>query len=322
MLGIFTKFADWATVMLGLDAATRLGGAVHFFIEDVSKIFVLIYVLIFVISLFRSQLSPQRVQQYLSGKNRWYGYSLAVLLGVVTPFCSCSSIPLFIGFVSAGVPFGMAMAFLISSPLVSEIAAVLLLGLEGAGPLVAGLYVLSGMSIAFLGGWLCDKLHLERWALYAKPVISAPKACCCGGIKQRGKVLLRYAHQYAWDTLKSIGLYVLLGLAVGAFIHGFVPQEMLLVLLGRENALGVVWAALIGVPLYANHAGVIPIIQALLIKGVPVGTALAMLMSITAISLPEMIMLKKILAWKMILIFAGYLFVAFVGVGYLLNWVL
>ncbi len=322
MLNIFTNLADWSTAKMGLDINTGFGASVHFFIEDITKIFVLIYVLIFIISLFRSQLSPEKVRDYLSGKTRWYGYFLAVFLGIVTPFCSCSSIPLFIGFIAAGIPFGITMAFLISSPLVSEIATILLVGMEGAGPLVAILYVLTGSVIAVIGGWLADVFHLEKYLSYTpSKVVPTPNTCNCG-IKEKTVELIKYAHNYSWDTLKGIVLYIFIGLLIGAAIHGYVPAEFLANYLGPSNPFAVPIAAAAGAPIYANHVGVIPIIQALLLKGVPVGTALVMLMSITAISLPEIIMLKKVLTWKMIGIFTAYLIAAFIVIGYLLNWIM
>lgn len=305
---------------MGLDINSRLGASVHFFIEDITKIFFLIYILIFIISLFRSQLSPEKVKEYLSGKNRWYGYFLAVFLGVATPFCSCSSIPLFIGFIAAGIPFGITMAFLISSPLVSEIAAFLLFSIEGAGPKIAFIYIITGSLIAVLGGWLADRFHMDKHLAY-KPAITTQPSCCENATaKEKTLQLVKYAHNYAWNTLKSIALYILIGLIIGAAIHGYVPAEFLAKYLGAENPFAVPIASVVGAPVYANHVGVIPIIQALLLKGVPVGTALVMLMSITAISLPEMIMLKKVLTWKMIGIFTAYLIAAFIAVGYLLNW--
>ena len=329
MLQVFTKLADWAVALMGLDSTTKLGTSVHFFIEDIVKIFVLIYVLIFVISLFRSQLSADKIRTYLSGKNRWYGYLLAVFLGVVTPFCSCSSIPLFIGFLVAGIPFGITMAFLISSPLISEIATVMLVGMKGAGPLVALVYVLVGTVIAVIGGYLVDLLHLEKYLDFVPTEPSRKGNCSCGcgcGCKksrtQKLVNLLKYAHYFAWDTLKSIALYVLLGLIVGAAIHGYVPVEFFGKYLGSSNPFAVPLATVIGAPIYANHVGVVPIVQALLLKGVPVGTALVILMSITAISLPEIMMLKKVLSWKLIGLFLGYLIIAFIAVGYLLNWIL
>lgn len=318
MLEIFTKLADWSIAQMGLTLDTHFGQAVHFFIEDTTKIFFLIYILIFFISLFRSQLSPEKVREYLSGKSRWYGYFLAVFLGVVTPFCSCSSIPLFMGFIAAGVPFGVAIAFLVSSPLISEIAAIMLVSMEGAGLYVASIYLITGTIISVLAGWLADKFHIERF-LSVKVDMKAPQACGCTGIKEKAVAFIKYAHGFAMDTLKSIGIYIIIGLVIGAFMHGYVPESLFIEYLGKDNLYAVPLAAVIGIPIYASHAGVVPIIQVLLMKGVPVGTALVALMSITAISLPEMIMLKKVFTMKLLGIFVGFLLVAFIITGYVLN---
>ncbi|MDD4556523.1 MAG: permease [Alphaproteobacteria bacterium] len=318
MLEVFTKLADWSIAQMGLTLDTHFGQAVHFFIEDTTKIFFLIYVLIFFISLFRSQLSPEKVREYLSGKSKWYGYLLAVFLGVVTPFCSCSSIPLFMGFIAAGVPFGVAIAFLVSSPLISEIAAIMLLSMEGAGWYVAGVYILTGTVISVLAGWLADKFNIERF-LAIKIDMKTPQTCGCTSMKEKAVALIKYANGFAMDTIKSIGLYILIGLVIGAFMHGYIPQELFVKYLGADNLFAVPLASVIGIPLYTSHAGVVPIIQVLLMKGVPVGTALVMLMSLTAISLPEMIMLKKVFTYKLLAIFTGFLLVAFIITGYILN---
>lgn len=327
MFNIFARFADWGVNLLGVSKTTSFGSSVHFFLEDFTKIVVLIYVLIFTVSLFRSQLSAEKVKAYLSGKSRWYGYVLAVVLGIVTPFCSCSSIPLFVGFLAAGIPFGVTMAFLISSPLVSEIAAVLLIGTPKAGLAAAGIYVLSGCLISVLGGYLCDRFQLVRWIqqnsfLPEKKDISR-RCCCCGKVRKskiyRIKELLLYSHTYAWNTLSELFWYILAGLILGAFIHGYIPQEFFAEWLGRENWYAVPLASVAGAPLYASHAGVIPVIQSLLGKGVPLGTALVLLMSITALSLPEMIMLNRVLKWKLIGWFCAFLIVSFIITGYLLN---
>lgn len=323
MLNIFTKLADWAIAQMGLSMDTHFGASVHFFIEDTTKIFVLIYVLIFFISLFRAQLSPEKVRDYLSGKSRWYGYALAVFLGIVTPFCSCSSIPLFIGFIVAGVPFGVAMAFLVSSPLVSEIAALMLLALDGAGPFVAFVYVLTGSIIAIIAGYLCDLFNLEKYVKF-KPSGMIHPACACKSytVKTKIKNLLIYANGFAYSTVKSIAIYIIIGLLIGAGMHGYVPQEVFVKYLGAENPWAVPFASIAGAPLYASHAGIVPIVQVLLMKGVPIGTALVFLMSTTAISLPEIMMLSKILQKQMLVIFVLFLIVAFIATGYLLNFMI
>lgn len=318
MLEIFTKLADWSILQMGLSKATHLGNAVHFFIEDTSKIFVLIYVLIFFISLFRAQLSPMKVRDYLSGKSKFYGYFLAVFLGVVTPFCSCSSIPLFMGFLTAGVPFGVAIAFLISSPLISEIAAIMLLTMDGAGAYVVAIYILTGTIIAVLGGWLADKFNLEKYLAFKINNAIAPE-CACSSTKEKIKALIVYAHSFATETLKSIWIYIIIGLIIGSFMHGYIPQELFVKYLGSDNFWAVPFASILGIPIYTSHAGVVPIVQVLLLKGVPVGTALVMLMSLTAISLPEMIMLKKVFSYKLLAIFTTFLLVSFIVTGYILN---
>lgn len=361
MLDFLHTFGDYVAVKLGLDVSEKLGSSVSFFIEDTIKIFVLIYVMLFVVSLFRAQLSPEKIKQYLSGKSAWVGYLLAVLLGVVTPFCSCSSIPLFIAFIAAGIPFGMTMTFIISSPLISEIAAALLLITPNAGPVAAGAYIAVGAVISILGGWLCDKYGLERLrtkhpfdeeahahchdkhchheahcTCHANNGIhdkSCPcyhthdeDECGCGHHhhhnEEEHSSIIKYAHEYANATIKDIWIYVLIGLAVGAIMHGYIPTETYAKYLGANNPFAVVIAAFAGIPIYANHDSVLPIIQVLLLKGVPLGTTMVMLMSITAISLPEIIMLHKVLNWKMLSIFVGYLFISFIIVGYLLNMIL
>lgn len=323
MLDIFTKLADFLTDKLGLSLGTHFGASVHFFIEDTTKIFVLIYALIFFISLFRAQLSPDKVRAYLSGKSRWYGYALAVFLGVVTPFCSCSSIPLFIGFIVAGVPFGVAMAFLVSSPLVSEIAAIMLLSLDRAGSFVAFVYVATGSVIAMIAGYLCDVFHLEKYVRFDKKSQIKPPCCCQkSALKMRLKNLIIYANDFALSTVKSIWLYIIIGLLIGAGMHGYVPQELFVKYLGEDNPWAVPFAAVAGAPLYASHAGIVPIVQVLLMKGVPIGTALVFLMSTTAISLPEIMMLSKILKKQILILFVAFLVIAFIFTGYLLNWII
>lgn len=318
MLEIFTHFADWAILQMGLTKETRLGSAVHFFIEDSTKIFVLLYLLIFVISLFRSQLSPERVRDYLSKKSRSSGYFLAVFLGAVTPFCSCSSIPLFMGFLAAGVPFGVSVAFLVSSPLISEIAAIMLLGMGSFGIYIVSIYIVSGTIISVLAGYLADKFHMEKYL-----ALNIPKAtvsvCACSSIREKAVALIKYAHNFAWNLVKSLYLYILIGLTVGAYMHGYIPQEFFVKYLGQDNIWAVPFAAIVGIPIYASQAGIIPLVQVLLMKGVPIGTALVAFMSIATISLPEMMMLKKVFSLKLLMIFIGYLLIAFMATGYLLN---
>lgn len=278
--------------------------------------------MLFFVSLFRSQISPEKVKAFLSGKSKILGYFLAVILGAITPFCSCSSIPLFISFVAAGIPFGITMTFLIASPLISEIATIILLGTQDAGIIVASVYILTGASIAIIGGWLCDLLNLERLSYYDKNLYVDSPHSHYHNVVAKMKAIILYAWKYTNHTVRGIALYVFIGVAIGAVMHGYIPNHFFEQYLGRENIFAVPLAVLIGIPMYANHNSVIPIIQVLLLKGVPVGTALATLMSITAISLPEIIMLHKVLTWKMLLLFVLFLIVSFILVGYILNWLL
>lgn len=330
MFQVFKNIGDFVAIKFGLSLETNLGSSVSFFVEDSIKIFFLIYAMIFLISLFRVQLSPERIKNYLKGKSLAVGYVLAVFLGVVTPFCSCSSIPLFIAFVAAGIPFGVAMTFLISSPLISEIAAVMLCFMPQAGVKVAALYVFIGAVISILGGVLVERYNLESFKV-------AEKKPCCGtehsdsdsseSISQKtGKerlfATLSYANSYAFDTVKTIAPWVIVGLLIGAFMHGYVPQEFFAKYLGAQNPFAVPLAAIAGIPIYADHKSVLPIIQVLLLKGVPVGTSLVALMSITAISLPEMVMLHKVMSWRLLAMFATFLIISFIIVGYIINAVL
>lgn len=317
MLKFITHFARFATEKMGINLHSPLGSAVGFFIEDFFKIFLLIYVTLFVVSLFRYQLSPEKIKEYLSGKNLFLGYLLAIILGALTPFCSCSSIPLFLGFSAAGIPFGITMAFLISSPLISEVAVLLLLITPQAGLRVALVYILVGAIISLLGGWLCDVFHLKKYL----DIEDMPEHehSHSNSVSEKIKSTVIFANTYAVDVIKEIGLYVILGLIVGAFMHGYIPDEFFIKYLGSNNFFAVPIAAIVGIPIYANHNSVLPIVQVLLMKGVPVGTSLVMLMSITAISLPELIMLNRVLKWQILAMFVGYLLVSFIIVGYLLN---
>lgn len=320
MLDFLATFGNYVTAKMGIDITSQLGKSVSFFIEDTIKIFALIYIMLFIVSLFRAQLSPEKIKQYLSGKSSWYGYMLAVILGTITPFCTCSSIPMFIGFTAAGIPFGMTMAFLIASPLISEIAAALLLITPQAGPIAAILYVIIGSLIAIIGGYLCDHFGLEKYKHKPKEHINEHHHG--SSIKDEITSLFNYAHSYATETVKEIAPWVFIGLIVGAIMHGYIPEELFSKFLGAENPFAVLIASIAGIPIYANHDSVLPIVQVLLQKGVPIGTTLVMLMSITGISLPEIIILHKVLDWKILKLFIIYLLLSFISVGYILNMLL
>jgi len=317
MFELFTQLADWAAYsMLGLTPATPLGEAVHFFIEDITKIFFLLVLVVFAIGLFRSMLTPERVRKVVAGRSRAVSYPMAVGLGAVTPFCSCSSVPLFIGFLEAGIPLGVTMSFLIASPMINEVAVVVLAA--AVGWKVAVLYVVAGLTVGIVGGLAIEFFKLEKWVEEYVWKIRMGE-----GVAEESVTTMRQRIDYAWGQVKEIvgriWIYVFVGIALGAGLHGFIPQEFFVKYASVDNLWAVPSAVLIGIPLYSNATGVIPIVEALMAKGVPIGTVLALMMSVAAISLPEMIILRKVLKPQLIATFAGILFVAFIGVGFLFN---
>lgn len=317
MFEIFTRLADIVAYnALSLSADSRLGAAVHFFIEDTTKIFALLAGIIFVMGLFRSVLSPEKVRSILEGKPRGLTYGLAVLLGAVTPFCSCSSVPLFIGFLEAGIPLGATMAFLIASPMINEVAVVILGGVIGWD--IAALYVATGLAIGVLGGWLADHFHMDRHVEdYVWKIRMGKVAAPSIDTSLRGRLL--YASGEVKAIVGRVWLYVLIGIGIGAGLHGFVPQDFFARWASAENWYAVPAAVLAGIPLYSNATGVIPVAEALLAKSVPVGTVLVLMMSVVAISVPEFIILRKVLKVQGLAWFGGFLALAFICVGYLFN---
>ncbi|MBF0284003.1 MAG: permease, partial [Magnetococcales bacterium] len=269
-----------------------------------------------VMGLFRSWLAPERVRGYIAGKSHGVGYLLAVTLGAITPFCSCSSVPLFIGFLEGGIPLGVTMAFLITSPLVNEVAVVILGSIMGWK--ITAVYVGAGMGVGILGGLLIDRLHLERWVedyVWKIRMGATPPVEAAASLGARA----RYAAGEVRDIVGRIWLYVVMGVGIGSALHGYVPQELFARYAAADNPFAVPAAVLIGLPLYSNATGIIPVAEALIAKGVPIGTVIAFMMSVVGLSLPEFIMLRKVLRFKMLLFFGGYLTLAFIGVGYLLN---
>ena len=317
MFEMFTRFADVVTYRaLSLDAGTPLADAVHFFLEDTTKIFALLVVIVFVMGFFRTLLSPERVRGYLEGKPRGVAYGFAVLLGAVTPFCSCSSVPLFIGFLEAGIPLGATMAFLIASPMINEVAVVILGAVIGWELTV--LYVGTGLAVGVIGGWLTDRFRMNRYVEeYVWKIRMGQVAITETATTLSGRVA------FAWGEVREIvgriWLYVLIGIGIGALLHGFVPQDFFARYAAAENLFAVPLAVLAGIPLYSNATGVIPVAEALLSKGVPIGTVLVLMMSIVAISIPEFVILRKVIKVRGLAYFAGFLALAFVGVGYLFN---
>ena len=300
--------------VFGLDTELRLGGSVHFFIYDVIKIFILLSVLIFGISYVQSYFPPERTKRILGRFRGVWANILGALLGTVTPFCSCSSIPLFIGFTGAGLPIGVTFSFLISSPLV-DLASVLLLA-SIFNWRIAIAYVVVGLVLAVIGGTLISKLKLEKYVepfVYRNTVPDVEETA----MTRRGRV------RYAWDQVKAIiqkvWLYILIGVAIGAAIHNWIPQSIIAAILGEGNAFSVLLATAVGVPMYADIFGTLPIAEALVGKGVGIGTVLSFMMAVTALSLPSMILLKKVVKTRLLVIFAAIVTAGIIAMGYAFN---
>ena len=298
----------------GLDISTRIGGSVQFFLYDVLKITVLLCFLIFLISYIQSYFPPERSKKIL-GRFRGIGANcIAALLGTVTPFCSCSSIPLFIGFTSAGLPLGVTFSFLISSPMVDLGSLILLMSIFGAK--VAIVYVLLGLVIAVIGGTLIEKLHMEQ---YVEDFIKSASAVDIESPTLTQKERLVYAKDQMLSTFKKVLPYILIGVGIGAIIHNWIPESWIQTVLGSNNPFGVVLATLIGVPMYADIFGTIPVAEALLAKGAQLGTILSFMMAVTTLSLPSIIMLRKAVKPKLLGLFIGICTAGIILVGYLFN---
>ena len=312
--------ANWLTYsVFNIAPKTLLANSVNFFIFDTLKIFVLLFVIIFIVSFIRTFLPPEKVRLFLAKKNKLTGHILASLIGIITPFCSCSAVPLFLGFVEAGVPLGVTFSFLISSPMINEVALVLLFGLFGWK--IALLYILSGLVIAIISGLIIGQMSVEHlvadfvWKNKLKNNIIAE-------IKMSRKERATYASNYALDIIKKVWLYILIGVGIGAWIHGYVPADFLAQYAGADKWYAVPLATIIGIPLYSNAAGVIPLVSALTEKGVAIGTTLAFMMAVTALSLPEFMILKKVMKTKLIIIFGSIVGIGIIFTGYLFNWIL
>jgi uncharacterized membrane protein YraQ (UPF0718 family) len=312
---VFELFADLIVYQwLKLTPGEHLTDALYFFVYDAPKILVLLAVAIFVITVIRSYFPPEKTRKFLGRKRTFFGNILAALIGIMTPFCSCSAVPLFIGFIEAGVPLGVTFSFLISSPMVNEVALILLWGLFGWK--VALLYMSSGLIIAIIGGWIIGKLKLERWV---EAYVFQSKVQKCESVEPTFEQRLKDAGEFTVALLKQIGPYVVVAIAIGGWIHGYVPDDFIVAFAGRENVLAVPLVVAIGVPLYNSGAGMVPIVYALLEKGLPLGTALAFMMAVSAISFPEMIILRRVLKIQLIGVFAGIMTVAIIFTGYLFN---
>ncbi|WP_303917461.1 permease [Draconibacterium sediminis] len=303
----------------GMTAGKHLTETLRFFIYEVPKVMLLLVLIIFGVGIIRSYFSTEKTRKMLQGKSLFTGNIMAALLGIVTPFCSCSAIPLFLGFVEAGIPIGVTFSFLIAAPMVNEVALVLLVGLFGWK--VALIYVGTGLTIAILSGWLIGKLKMEK---YVAEWVYKVKANA-EGIEEE-KLSFSDRIQKGFDSVREIvgkiWIYIIIGIAVGAGAHGYVPEDFLGSLLGKENWYGVPLAILMGIPMYSNAAGIIPIVSVLIEKGVSLGTALAFMMSVIALSLPEIIILKKVLKWQLIAAFVGIVAAGIVIVGFIFNYVM
>ncbi|MEX2135103.1 MAG: permease, partial [Acidimicrobiia bacterium] len=292
------SFWDWVVFDLaGLDAETRLGSAVEFFVYDTTKILLLLAGIIFMVTVLRSFMSVERTRALLGGRREGVGNLAAAGLGVATPFCSCSAVPGFIGFVSAGVPLGVTMSFLIASPMVNEVAIILLYGLFGWQ--VAALYVVAGLSIAVTAGWVIGRLRLES---QIEPFVFETSARKGAHLATRLTWSDRFAmaRQEVKTMIGRIWPYLLVGIGIGAAIHGWVPEDFFVDVAGADNPFAVLIATLLGIPLYSNAAGILPLIEALHAKGLAMGTVLAFMMSVVALSLPEMILLRRVLKPKLL----------------------
>jgi uncharacterized membrane protein YraQ (UPF0718 family) len=315
-----TDFADFLIGLLGLTRATAIGEALHFFFYDTPKVLLLLTGIVFVMGVIQTFFAPERTRALLSGKRMGIGNVLAAMLGIVTPFCSCSAVPLFIGFLSAGVPLGVTFSFLISAPMVNEIALALLFGLFGWR--VAALYLGLGLLVAILSGLVIGQLKMERYLEDWVQAIQAGTANPYDGDQlswaQRGEAGLSHVK----DIVTKVWPYVIVGIALGAGIHGYVPEDFMASFMGKDVWWAVPAAVALGVPMYSNAAGIIPVVEALIGKGAAMGTVLAFMMSVIALSAPEMIILRKALKPTLIATFAGVVACGILLVGYVFNAVL
>jgi uncharacterized protein len=311
--------ADWITYgLLGLEKGSQFASALDFFLYDVPKVLILLAVVIFAVSIIRSFFPPERTRKMLSHTNLFGGNVAAALLGIVTPFCSCSAVPLFIGFVESGVPLGVTFSFLVASPMINEVAIILLGGLFGWQ--IAGIYIVSGLFIAITSGIIIGKLGLESWV---EPYVYEIRVGDAGEQeKPTWPERLTYARDYVVEIVGKVWPYVVVGIAIGAVMHGYVPDDFLAKYANAGNPLAVPLAVLIGVPLYGNAAGIVPLVGVLTQKGVSMGTSLAFLMAVVGLSLPEAIILKKVLKPKLIAVYFGVNAVGIVSIGYLFNFIL
>lgn len=311
-------FTDFLIDMVfKLEKGNHLTESLRFFIYEVPKVLLLLVLIIFFVGVLRSWVTPERTRKALEGKSLFAGNVLAGLLGIVTPFCTCSAIPLFLGFVESGIPLGVTFSFLISAPMINEVAVVLLFGMFGWK--VALIYVLTGLFIAIFSGWLIGKLKLERhvadWVYQTKfNAYSQPEEKLTWGHR------ISFGTSAVKEIVGKVWIYIVIGIAIGAGMHGYVPEDFMVSIMDKSHWYSVPLSVLIGVPLYSNAAGIIPIVSVLIEKGVPLGTALAFMMAVIGLSLPEIIILKKVLKFRLIAIFVGIVATGILIVGFIFNW--
>lgn len=311
--------ADWLTYsVFGLARASHLGASVDFFLYDVPKVLILLAVVIFLVAIVRSFFPPEKTRKLLSHSRLYAGNVAAALLGIVTPFCSCSAVPLFIGFVESGVPLGVTFSFLVASPMINEVAIILLWGMFGWK--ITLLYIASGLFIAITSGIIIGKLGLESWV---EEYVYQIRMGDAGELpEQSWREKLVYARGYVGEIVGKVWPYVVVGIGIGAVMHGYIPNDFLVKYAGPNNPFAVPLAVLIGVPLYSNAAGVIPLVSVLTEKGMAMGTVLAFMMAVVGLSLPEAIILRKVLKPKLIAVYFGINAVGIMAIGYLFNAVL
>lgn len=319
MFYYWEKCVDYIVyTLLGLDASLHLTQSLHFFIFDTVKIFVLLISIIFAVSYLRTWFNVEKVRAYLQGKSEFTGNILASLFGIITPFCTCSAIPLFLGFLQARIPIGVTFSFLISAPLNNEIAIAMLFGLFGWK--ITAVYIGFGLAVAIVGGYLIGKMKVEKYILMD---VQPLKGCCENpSIELNAQQRAKEAYVYTMDIFKKIYLYVLVGIAVGAFIHGYVPTDFIAKYTGGDAWYTVPLAVVLGIPMYASAAGVMPLVEVLTSKGMLLGSALSFMMAVTALSLPEAMILKRLLHTKLIAIFFLIVGSGIILIGYIFNTIL
>lgn len=302
--------------VFNLPEGSKLTSALAFFIYEVPKVLLLLVLIVFAVGIIRSYFSAERTRKMLEGKSLFTGNVMASALGIVTPFCSCSAIPLFLGFVESGIPLGITFSFLIAAPMINEVAVVLLFGMFGWK--VALIYVGTGLAIAIIAGWIIGKLKLEK---FVEPWVYETMAMRASEEDQKLRFSdrVRYGFNAVKEIVKKVWIYIVIGIGVGAFAHGYVPEDFLASIMGRDAWYSVPLSVLIGIPLYSNAAGIVPIVSVLIEKGASLGTALAFMMSVIGLSLPELIILKKVLKLPFILIFVGIIAAGIMAVGFIFN---